>query len=54
MPDVLEETVPDVGTKVREYIYTKAMGFVVKALEFEHVCLVKNLESRKGCKGSVV
>ena len=32
----------------------KAMGFVGEALEFEHVCLIKNQESRKGCKGAVV
>ena len=37
VPDVLGEIVPDVGTEVCEC--AKAMGFVVEALEFEHVCV---------------
>ena len=34
---------------------TKAMGFTVEALEFEHacVCMTKSGESRKECKGVV-
>ena len=31
----------------------KAMGFVGEALEFEHVCLIKNQESRKGCNKQI-
>ena len=51
MPDVLGEIVPDVGAKV--WKSAKAMSFAVEALEFEHVCVTKNRESRKDCKGVV-
>ena len=37
MPNVLGETVPDVGTKVCER--EKAMFFEVEALKFEHACV---------------
>ena len=42
MPDVLGETVPDVGAKVWES--AKAMGFAVEALEFEHGCVCRRTE----------
>ena len=37
MPDVLGEIVPDVGAKLGKS--TKAMGFAVEALDFEHACV---------------
>ena len=37
VPDVLGEIVPDVGARVWES--AKAMGFAVKALDFEHACV---------------
>ena len=44
MPDVLGETVPNVGAKI--YLKSvKAMGFVIEVLEFEHNYNTKNIRA---------